>query len=336
MGHPAHFHLFKNLLTNPDYHFIIVISDKDILKDLLEQNNISYIKISDYGSKFSFFHKFFKLILSTKKLISIAKKHQPILFIGCLSQMAWAGKYLNIKTFFFAEDDFEYTKIQGKITYPFVDKIITAEGVNVGPFKAKQFTYPAYQKLAYLHPDWFTPSEKADLQQKYLLKDAYFILRLVQLSAHHDDKISGISDHELQKIISVLSQYGQILISSEAKLAEKWKSFEFRPEINDMHSLMFHAKGVISDSQSMTVEAALLGTPNIRINDFKGKISILNELEEKFSLTSSYFPEEISSSQLEAFCKEDLQTWKMKRDKLLMEKQNPIPIYTHLIDSYFA
>ena len=44
----------------------------------------------------------------------------------------------------------------------------------------------------------------------------------------------------------------------------------------------------ISDSQSMTVEACMLGTPSLRFNSFAGKISVLNELETKYQLTHSY------------------------------------------------
>ena len=38
----------------------------------------------------------------------------------------------------------------------------------------------------------------------------------------------------------------------------------------------------------MTVEAALLGTPALRINDFAAKISVLNMLERDYGLTSSF------------------------------------------------
>jgi len=59
----------------------------------------------------------------------------------------------------------------------------------------------------------------------------------------------------------------------------------------DMHNILNYAKLIISDSQSMTVEAAILGTPAIRYGNFKGKISILNEIE-KYKLSYSYFPYE--------------------------------------------
>ena len=48
---------------------------------------------------------------------------------------------------------------------------------------------------------------------------------------------------------------------------------------------MYYSNLFISDSQSMTVECSMLGVPNIRFNDFVGKISVLEELEKKYDLT---------------------------------------------------
>ena len=42
----------------------------------------------------------------------------------------------------------------------------------------------------------------------------------------------------------------------------------------------------------MAVEASILGTPNIRISSFKGKISVLEELESKYGLTTGFLPGE--------------------------------------------
>jgi hypothetical protein len=41
----------------------------------------------------------------------------------------------------------------------------------------------------------------------------------------------------------------------------------------------------------MSVEAAMLGTPSVRFSSFAGKISVLEELEHKYSLTFGVDPE---------------------------------------------
>ena len=48
---------------------------------------------------------------------------------------------------------------------------------------------------------------------------------------------------------------------------------------------MAFAKMYIGDSQTMAAEAAVLGTPSIRFNDFVGEIGYLEELEHNYQLT---------------------------------------------------
>jgi predicted glycosyltransferase len=48
---------------------------------------------------------------------------------------------------------------------------------------------------------------------------------------------------------------------------------------------MAFASMLISDSQSMSVESSMLGVPSLRFSDFAGRISVLEELEDKYGLT---------------------------------------------------
>ena len=53
---------------------------------------------------------------------------------------------------------------------------------------------------------------------------------------------------------------------------------------------MYFSEMLICDSQSMTVEAAMLGVPSIRYNDFAGRIGVLEELEHVYGLTFGIKP----------------------------------------------
>ncbi len=331
MGHPAHFHLFKNLIHSlPEKDVLVVISNKDILKILLEENKIKYQLLAEYGNKQSPFSKLLKLVRTTWKLLRITIKNKPDVMIGCLSQIAWVGFLTRKKTLFFAEDDFAYTHIQCRITYPFVTNVLTAQEVNVGPFLKKQITYPAYQKLAYLHPDVFYQNEK--VLNKYNIVSPYFIVRLVSLSAHHDTNIEGVTQSMLVEIINNLSLHGRVVLSSEKKLDNRFQQFQLPIEVSDMHQLMSQAKGVVSDSQSMTVEACMLGIPNIRINSFKGKISVLNNLETNYNLTKSYSSSEFNIEHLDFILNANTSEFDKNRKRLLNDKINPTPFYLEQID----
>jgi predicted glycosyltransferase len=69
----------------------------------------------------------------------------------------------------------------------------------------------------------------------------------------------------------------------------EFSAYFLRTPKKSMHSILKHATILVSDSQTMTSEAAVLGTPSVRINTFVGKISYLTDLE-KLGLTKGYFP----------------------------------------------
>lgn len=331
LGHPAHFHLFKNLIHSlPEKDVLVVISNKDILKVLLEENNIKYELLAEYGNKQNPFSKMIKLVRTTSKLFRITIKHKPDLLIGCLSQIAWVGFLTRKKTLFFAEDDYAYTSIQCRITYPFVTNVLTAEEVNVGPFGKKQIKYPAYHKLAYLHPEVF--QKNPSVLDKYLIKTPYFIVRIVSLSAHHDTNIQGVTEPMLDAIIEELSKHGRVILSNEKKLSDRYQKFQLPIEVSDMHQLMSQSKGIVSDSQSMTVEACMLGIPNIRINSFKGKISVLNNLETNYQLSKSFSTSEFNIQNLDFILNADITEFDENRKRLMKDKIYPIPFYLKQIE----
>ena len=79
----------------------------------------------------------------------------------------------------------------------------------------------------------------------------------------------------------------------------------------------------------MAVEAAMLGTPNARINSYSGKISVLEELEHQYQLTFGIHSKEestiletikqlISDNQLQ-------QKFQTRRQKMLSEKIDVTP-----------
>jgi predicted glycosyltransferase len=51
-----------------------------------------------------------------------------------------------------------------------------------------------------------------------------------------------------------------------------------------MPHFLYYASLLISDSQTMSAESGVLGTPYIRYNDFVGMISYLNDLENTYNL----------------------------------------------------
>ena len=115
---------------------------------------------------------------------------------------------------------------------------------------------------------------------------------------------------------------------------------KYRININplDIHDVMAYSSMYIGDSQTMAAEAGVLGIPFIRFNDFVGRISYLEELENKYKLgfgIKTSQPDkliEIVKKLLEQKdCKEFYQE---RRKKMLSEKINYANFLSWFIENY--
>lgn len=339
MGHPAHFHLFKNTiyqLRNDGVEVKIVVTEKDILERLLITENFEFIKIAGRKKKEGVIDKIIKLAKSTIELKRIVRAFKPDLLIGSLSQLSYVGKLSGIPVMFFGEDDITYTWMQCLVTYPFVDYIVAPDKTKVGIFKYKKISYPGYQKLAYLHPEVFHPD--AALIPEINTNETYTIIRLVSLTAYHDVNVGGIGSELLDQIIGKLSKFGKVYITSEKKLPEHLMKYALPVETANIHHALAFASLFVGDSQSMCVEAAMLGVPSLKFNDFAGRISILEDLEKKYQLTCGFKTsqgEELLSKIEEIFTNSDLKSiYQERRKSMLMDKTNVTSFYVWLIKNF--
>ena len=94
----------------------------------------------------------------------------------------------------------------------------------------------------------------------------------------------------------------------------------------------------IGDSQSMTVESAMLGTPNIRFSNFVGKISILEEIEKKYNLSigiSADKPKDLLNTVDEIINNDNsVKDFKSRRDTLLKDKIDVTAFMVWFIENY--
>jgi|ERR1035437_3746701 predicted glycosyltransferase len=294
LNHPAHYYLFKFIsieLQKKGHEVKYVIKGKDILETILINEGINYTKlISRTKNKNNIFSILSGLgvdmIKQNSSLMKYLKSFRPDIMIGTDISISHAGFIKKIPTLIFNEDDIEINKLFCYSTYPFCTHIITPKICAVGRYKNKQISYNGYQKLAYLHPIWFKPDIKV-VRKYFKNENPYFLIRLVSFNAGHDieQKHGGIPLDVVEELISSLKQKGDVYITSENDLPPQFKSYGLQIDPVDIHHLMFFSTLFIGDSQSMIVEAAMLGTPSVRFNSFVGKISVLNELETKYNLT---------------------------------------------------
>lgn len=284
LGHPAHFHLFKNTIADlqrDGHQTYVLIRKKDILEELLKQAGMPYVNILPSGKK-----SVFTLMLRLCRVFKFTLTHHVDVLVGSTPEVAQVAWLLRRRSVVMAEDNASIVPQFIKAVKPFVDNYLSPISCNNGPLESATTHYEGFHKLAYLHPNRFTPDPTV-VDKYFDHSKPYFLLRFAQLNAYHDvnAKAHGISDKIALKLIEILSPHGNIYITSERKLGPNLEKYRLNINPLDIHHIMAFATLYIGDSQSMAVEAAMLGTPSIRFNDFAGKIGVLEELEKKYQLT---------------------------------------------------
>lgn len=335
LGHPAHFHLFKNTIADlqrDGHQTFILIRKKDILEDLLKEAGMPYINILPSGKKSAI-----TLILRLWRVFLFTLTHHVDVLVGSTPEVAQVAWLLRRRSVVMAEDDASIVPQFIKAVKPFVDNYLSPVSCDNGPLESSTTHYEGFHKLAYLHPNRFTP-DPVVVDRYFDHSKPYFLLRFAQLNAYHDVSANahGINDETAMKLIEILSPHGNIYITSERELSSDLEKYRLNINPLDIHHIMAFAALYIGDSQSMAVEAAMLGTPSIRFNDFAGKIGVLEELEKKYQLTigiPSSNPERLYNTVKEIINTDNLrEVYQARRQQMLEDKIDVATFFTDFIE----
>lgn len=341
LGHPAHFHLFRYVtrnLNNYSHQVSIVIKSKDVLEELLDRENLNYQNIFSTDRSNNRIAIILSLFSRDKELKKIVTKEKPDLMIGTSSEIARIGKLKKVPSLVVNEDDANVVKNFARLTYPFASSILSPVSCNNGKWKNKTVFYDGYHELAYLHPNYFEP-DRAKVKEIINHQDEkFFIIRLAKLSAHHDVGKKGITNNTAKKIITKLSELGKVFITSESELGPEFEQYRIKIDPLHIHHALAFATLYIGDSQTMAAEAAVLGTPSIRFNDFVGKLGYLEELEHKYGLTygiKTSEPEKLFEKIDELLSMPNLkEEWQKRKEKMLSEKIDVTAFMVWFIENY--
>jgi uncharacterized protein len=341
LNHPAHYHLFKHSIKELSIHghsCEIFIRPKDVLKDLLDFDKIKYNILPDIekNSKSIIVSSILGLL---KKNIALSKfifNSKPDLMVGTDWAITTLGRLFNIPSLVLNEDDTLATP-ENKVFYPFAKTLLLPDCCDPGMWENKRISYSGYHELAYLHPNRFIYN--IGIINKYVgINEPYVILRLVKLTASHDKGKKGLGFNIIRKIISLCKDNYKILISFEGDIPDEFTQYSFNFNPIYMHHFLAGASLVIGDSQTMIAEAAILGTPAIRFNDFVGKLSYLNDIENKYGLAFGFKTSEqdkmflkleelLNSKNLKSF-------WHKKIDRLFKDKIDVTAFIVWFIENY--
>ena len=337
IAHPAHVHLLRNTyfeLVEKGHKVFVTVKEIPAAIILLDRYQIPYIYLG--GKRDSLLGKAilqFKYNFTIWKLV-IAEK----IDIGFCSSMTIAhiSRISRMKSVLLDDDDDEVEPLYVKYAHPYANTILSPDCLKRK--SSKTIYYSGYHELAYLHPRRFSPD--SDVLSDIGLKesDIYYLLRFNAFKAHHDTGVKGLSMDDKRKLIQTLEKTGRVFITTESEIDEEFRKYQLKVSPEKVHSLIFYAAMLIGDSQTMTSEAAVLGTPAIRCNTFVGKISYLEEEEHKYGLTYGFRPE--NSDAMFAKIEEliaisDLKKeWQRRRQKMLADKIDVTAFQVWFIENY--
>ncbi|MBQ0088053.1 MAG: hypothetical protein KBT27_01815 [Prevotellaceae bacterium] len=348
LAHPAHYYYYKNTIANlcaNGHKVIIALTTKDILETLVCDAGLDYVNVQPTLHRKSKIGYFWDMMLREVRIINLCLKHHIDLLTGSTIEVSSVGWLLRKHSINIGEDDAAVVGKYINAIAPFVDTRLTPDSCNNGKIENHSVHYPGFLKLAYLHPNVFTPSEEIVSKYGIDIAKTYFLIRFSGLRAHHDAGVQGISTEVAQHIIDLLSPHGRIYITSERELEPQFEQYRLHIDPLDIHHIMAYATIYIGDSQSMAVEAAMLGVPSLRFNDFVGKkkIGVMEELEHVYGLTfgiSSHEPEQLYAK-VEEFlalaAKGKLrEEFQKRRQKMLADKIDVTAFFTWFIENYPA
>jgi len=337
INHPAHVHLLRNtykMLVDDGHDVTVVVKDIPSAIKLLELYDLPYINLGKKDDALG--RKGLDQLVYDWRILQIVREKKMDVGIGTSINLPHVSKVTRMKSIILDDDDDAVEPLFARFAHPFADTILSP--VDTPRKSKKTIGAHAYHELAYLHPNVFHPDEHV-LQEVGVEKgERYFILRFNAFKAHHDTGVIGLTIENKRRLVEYLSAQGRVFITTERDIDEEFKPYQLSVSPEKAHSLMYYATMFIGDSQTMTSEAAVLGTPSIRCNTFVGRIHYLEEEEHKYGLTYGFRPEQsekMFKKMDELLSLPDLKAeWQLRRQKMLSEKIDYSKFLTWFIENY--
>ncbi|MGB9879201.1 MAG: DUF354 domain-containing protein [Anaerolineae bacterium] len=325
---PAQFHFYRN-----------------IAKKLEENGNQIIILFRNYGETlalareygldaFVFAEKakspYEKLVSFPMDLIRAVKKlrqFKPDVVTGFGLYEGYSSLFVVSNSIVFTDSEprsHRLLRLQYALFKPLTDVIITPSTFR-DYLGEKHIRIDSYKELAYLHPNYYKPNDDIFEYLGISKGEEYAVLRFNAFDAVHDLQVSGFNPDQKVRLVKSLSNYARIFVSGEGKIPNGIKDHVLKTPKSRIHDVLYYAKLLVTDTQTMATEAALLGTPTIRSNNFvdlKREMGNFIELEKRYGLLFNIRDREAAISLAEELANRKglKDEWRAKRELLLKEK----------------
>lgn len=326
--HPAQVHLFKHTiweLQRRGHQTLIASRRKELTTDLLDAYDIKHVVLSTRGRRLP--GLLGELLVREVRLSSLARSFRPDVVVSRFSPPAAHAAWISRSKALLVHDTHLspplFRRFVHGVTLPFVDRLYTPPGFDLG-LTAGRHRILDFQELSYLHPDYFQP-DRSVLEAHGVDPDRpYAVVRLAAWDAYHDVGHGGLSSVTIDEVLSLLSEYGPVYVSSETRLPPEVDARPIPVPPHLVHHLLYYATVYVGDSGTMATEAAVLGTPAVRITTRAGPDdeNVFRELEDRYGLLFSFADEQAALAKLRAFFTDapDRESWRARRDRLVADQ----------------
>ncbi|GAB3513250.1 DUF354 domain-containing protein [Spirosoma knui] len=324
INHPAHVHLFRHFIGEMQaagYEVFVTAKQVPSIVDLLTHYEIPFTPVGRKkdGMMSKFIAEFFHLL----RVLRLVVTKRIGLGIGVSMVLPLVSKLTSMKSICLDDDDVAVTPLFARFVAR-ADVILTPSALAYEQRGANHISHPSFHELAYLHPNRFVPDPAVLDEAGVSLDEPFFVLRFNAFKAHHDEGATGLSIQQKRALIALLKPHGKVFITTERAIDPELELYRLPVAPEKIHSLMYYATLFVGDSQTMTSEAAVLGTPAVKLNTFAGRLSIPNELEQRYELCYAFLPPDFD--QMLARLKQMLETpdlkaeWSRRRAAMLTDK----------------
>lgn len=337
INHPAHVHLLRHvhdMLVGHGHQVYVVVKEIPSAMKLLDLFGIPYLNIGKKEDSIA--KKGIDQLVYDRKILKLVHQYHIDIGVGSSINLAHVSRISGMESIILDDDDDEVEPLFVRFGHPFADVILSPSCINRK--SKKTIGIRSYHELAYLHPNWFSPDPTVLSEAGIVEDEPFFIIRFNAFKAHHDFGAEGLSIESKRRLLECLKAKGKVFITTERDIDDEFKPYQLMVSPEQAHSLMYYATLFVGDSQTMTSEAAVLGTAAVKCNSFAGRLSVPNELERKYGLCYSFLP-----SQQEAFFDkiEELLTmpdlkgeWNRRRQKMLAERIDYAQYLLWFIENY--
>jgi hypothetical protein len=326
-------HVARALERN-GHETIFVARGNESICSLLDNYGIKYLNYGKVGK--TKYEKVLQLPFQFFRLFGSVKQFRPDIVIGTGTLEAWSGALLGRPSIIF--DDSEPRHSLERLSWSYTASCILTPACFSKDLGGKQVRFNGYKELAYLHPNYFKPDPAVYQELGLTQKENYIILRFGSFEAVHDVDRKGFSTTDKYQLVDKLRKYARVFISPEGNLPADLEQYKLPIPYHRIHHAYHYAQLLVTDTQTSTTEAAILGTPVVRCNNFVGPNDMSNfiEIEQKYGLIYSFQESDKAIEKaLELIQQPDLkEQWAKKRQRLLADKIDVTQFMVEFIEIY--